>query len=225
MTVSSRLFVISMIAVAMPARAHMLGGGGRPSSSGGGSSGNAWNQLDPVPSDQNGGAKSPEQAALEAQLQKMKAYCDTVDASAKESCYGALKMSAAAIDSVKKGLDAQASQNATPASGSSGPRSKLDRERGAEAERLKTARARCDALDGLDAEACYEEMRATHEAWHEKYEPMKGLSELPDFKKMREARAKCLKLKDPKKRRQCLKDLVKKKLRKTSSEPTSSEGK
>jgi hypothetical protein len=218
----SRLLAAAVLVIATPALAHVLGGGGRPSgtSSGGGSSGNAWNQLDPATPAPDAG--SPEQQALAAQLKKMKSYCDSVDPAARESCYGALNMSAAAVDSMKKSLDAQNAASAV--GGNATPRTKLDHERNDEAERLKSERARCDALEGADADGCYEEMRATHEAWHERYEPM-HLPELPDFKKQRLARAKCMKIKDVKKRHQCLMDLVKKKTPKIRAEPGASEGK
>lgn len=206
--------LVLALAVGDFARAHVLGGGGRPSSSGGGSSGGAWNQLDPA-QPAPGTAATPEQAALSAQLQKMKAYCATVDASARQSCYGALAMSESAVAGIKPALDAQRA-----AAGGSAAQTKLDQERGAEAQRLQTERSRCDALEGLDGEACYEELSATHDAWHQRHDPMEELEASPDLKKLSAARGKCLKLKDAKKRRQCLKDLVKKrKLQRPDDQP------
>jgi hypothetical protein len=208
------LSVVVALSVGAVARAHVLGGGGRPSSSGGGSSGGTWNQLDPA-QPAPGTAATPEQAALSAQLQKMKAYCDTVDESARQSCYGTLAMSASAVAGIKPALDAQqgAARGATA-------QTKLDQERGTEAQRLKTERSHCDSLEGLDGEACYEELSATHDSWHARHDPMEGVQDSPDLKKLSEARGKCLKLKDAKKRRQCLRDLVKKrKLQRSDAQP------
>ncbi len=204
---SPRRLVAAALLVAAPALAHVLGGGGRPSSSGSssgaGASGDPWNQLDPAAP--AAGAASPEQEALKVQLKKMRAYCDSVDPAARASCLGALDVSAAAVGSMEKAVSAQ---SAVPAAGGArGPRGKPEQERVSEAERLRAERSRCDALEGDDAEGCYEGMRATHEAWHERHEPV-HLPELPDLKKRRLARAKCMKIADVKKRHACLMGLV-----------------
>jgi hypothetical protein len=223
--ISTVILAAAALAAAVSARAHVLGGGGRAapstgaSTSSGGtssSSNDAWNKLDPPPSDKKAGQPGKldqQNAAIAAQLKVMQARCDAMDQSLRASCAGEVAATAAALGGAS---DALAAANAPPPE-TAGPPTKLDQERETEAARLKAERAGCDGQDGARREACYDKMQEEHEKWHEKHEPMQSLRELADFKKLREARAKCLKLADPKKRQQCLKGLVKKKLQPAAS--------
>ncbi|MFI5346355.1 MAG: hypothetical protein ACHQ51_08270 [Elusimicrobiota bacterium] len=229
--VESRLAAALAVAVlisACPSGAHVLGGGGRPSSSGTGSSGGSsagdaaagsssaptdpWSKLDPPPGKNAAapGGIGTDGGGLSAQLQAMRDNCGTLEPSLRETCYGQVAAGAAAAAGAAQAINSIGAQNGKAESSGA-----LDRARNAEAERLKATRAECDAQDPSQREDCYARIQIDHEKWHELNEPMGGASEMTDFKKLREAREKCLKLPQAKKRRQCLKDLYKKKPRST----------
>ena len=92
----------------------------------------------------------------------------------------------------------------------SGPRTKLDKERAEEAERLKKQRAVCDAAPEYERDGCYGKMKADHEKWHEQHDPEEGdvkHMEKRDLRGDMDARAACNAIKDFNERFGCLKNL------------------
>jgi hypothetical protein len=214
------LFALALVPFAVaPLCAHVLGGGGRPASSSGSSSGEsgaagagsgsagdsnaAWNKLDPP------AASGVDASETDARFRQMNANCAAIpDAGARATCEASIGDANARMRSFQQSLNAVDAEKKASAAGGAGG-TPLDRARSSEVERLNAARGRCDAMSGTDAQVCYEQMDAEHEAWHDRFEPMEAPDD-PAYKKQREARAKCLKLPDAAKRKQCLKDLVRK---------------
>jgi len=192
-----------------PASAHMLGGGGRPAASASASSdnsaqGKAWTKLDPPADSAQGGASGQPDASVGALIDAARARCDSLDPGARDSCY---RQAAAAAVAAGYGSSGNTGTSAAAGAEAAAAPTKLDELRAAEAVRLKAQRARCDAESGARQQACYDELSASHEKWHEKYDPM------PDegSKMGPLTRAQCYKLHDAKKQRQCLRALYKSK--------------
>jgi hypothetical protein len=109
-------------------------------------------------------------------------------------------------------LDPQPGQPPKKKAAKPGVPSKLDKERAAEAERLKAQRATCDAAPPAEQQACYDKMKSDHEKWHAAHDPEdEGFNHLKPggLKEQVEARKKCNAIPNLNDRMDCLKSLSK----------------